>query len=113
MALVSYTFGDSFSINKALVDYRQHSSNVTIRTHNKKTVINRYINHVKQLFIKNDFLEDRFAIVDLFYSQYKNKIAHQKCIQFENFLGLKNKSYLAKKIAFETVFYKQWTNRFS
>jgi len=113
MALVTYTFGQSYSIEKALVDYRQHSNNVTIRTHSKKTVINRYINHVKQLFTKNDFLEDRFTIVDLFYSHYKNSMAPQKRIQFEHFLELQNKSYLAKKIAFETVFYKQWTNRFS
>jgi glycosyltransferase involved in cell wall biosynthesis len=113
MALVSYTFGQTYSIDKALVDYRQHSSNVTIRNHAKKTAINRYINHVKQLFTNNDFLEDRFTIVDLFYNHYENKIAPQKRIQFENFLGLKNKSYLAKKIAFETVFYKQWTNRFT
>jgi glycosyltransferase involved in cell wall biosynthesis len=113
MALVSYTFGQTYSIDKALVDYRQHSSNVTIRTHSKKTVLHRYINHVNQLFTKNDFLEDRFTIVDLFYSHYKNSIAPQKRIQFESFLGLQNKSYLAKKIAFEKVFYKHWTNRFS
>lgn len=113
MALVSYTFGQSHSIDKALVNYRQHSNNATIGSHVKKTVINRYINHLKQLFTKNDFLEDRFTIVDLFYSHYANSIAPQKRIQFEHFLGLKNKSYLAKKIAFETAFYKQWTNRFS
>lgn len=113
MAMVSYTFGQTYSIDKALIDYRQHSTNVTIRSHSKKTVINRYVNHIKQLFTKNDFLEDRFTIVDLFYSHYKNSIAPQKRIQFEQFLALKNKSYLAKKIAFETAFYKQWTNRFS
>jgi rhamnosyltransferase len=113
MALVTYTFGQTYSIDKALVGYRQHSSNVTIRNHAKKTVINRYINHLKQVFIKNDFLDDRFTIVDLFYSHYKHSMAPQKRILFENFLRLKNKSYLAKKIAFETVFYKQWTNRFS
>jgi|GEM_PF-1539480 len=113
MALVSYTFGKSFSIDKALLDYRQHDNNVTIRTHSKKTVKNRYIKHVKQLFTKNDFLEDRFTIVDLFYSHYKTSLPAQKRIQFEDFLELKNKSYLAKKIAFETAFYKQWTNRFS
>lgn len=113
MALVSYTFGQTYSINKALVDYRQHSSNVTIRTHNKKTVLNRYINHVKQLFTKNDFLEDRFPIVDLFYGQYKGSMTSQKRMHFESFLGLQNKSYLAKKIAFENAFYKHWTNRFS
>ncbi len=113
MALVTYTFGQSHSIDKALVDYRQHSNNATIGSHVKKTVINRYINHLKQLFTKNDFLEDRFTIVDLFYSHYANSMAPQKRIQFEHFLGLKNKSYLAKKIAFETAFYKQWTNRFS
>lgn len=113
MALVSYTFGQTYSIDKALVDYRQHSTNVTIRTHNKKTVLHRYINHVKQLFTKNDFLEDRFPIVDLFYSQYKSSIASQKRKYFENFLELQNKSYLSKKIAFETAFYKHWTNRFS
>ena len=113
MALVSYTFGQTFCIDKALVDYRQHSNNVTIRTHSKKTVLDRYINHVKQLFTKNDFLGDRFTIVDLFFSQYKNSMAHHKRIHFESFLGLQNKCYLAKKIAFETAFYKHWTNRFS
>jgi glycosyltransferase involved in cell wall biosynthesis len=113
MALVSYTFGQTYSIDKALVDYRQHSSNVTIRAHNKKTLLNRYINHLKQLFTKNDFLEDRFPIVDLFYSQYKSSMASQKRMHFENFIGLQNKSYLSKKIAFETAFYKHWTNRLS
>ena len=113
MALVSYTFGQTYSIDKALVDYRQHCSNVTIRDHSKKTVIHRYLNHLKQLFTKNDFLEDRFSIVDLFYSCYKSNISNQKRTQFENFLMLKNKSYLAKKIAFEKVFYSHWTNRFS
>ncbi len=113
MALVSYTFGQTYNIDKALVDYRQHSSNVTIRTHSKKTVLHRYINHVKQLFTKNDFLEDRFPIVDLFYSHYKGSMTSQKRKYFEHFLGLQNKCYLAKKIAFETAFYKQWTNRFS
>lgn len=113
MALVSYTFGQTYNIEKALVDYRQHSSNVTIRTHSKKTVLNRYINHVKQLFTKNDFLEDRFPIVDLFYSHYKGSMTFQKRKYFEYFLGLQNKCYLAKKIAFETAFYKHWTNRFS
>jgi len=113
MALVSYTFGQSHSIDKALVDYRQHCNNVTIGRHVKKTVITRYVNHIKQVFTKNDFLEDRFTIVDLFYSHYKNSIAPQKRIQFEHFLGLKNKNYLVKKIAFETAFYKQWTSRFS
>lgn len=113
MALVSYTFGQTYSIDKALVDYRQHSNNVTIRAHRKKTVLNRYINHIKQLFTKNDFLEDRFPIVDLFYSQHKSSMASQKRIHFEDFLALQNKSYLAKKIAFETAFYKHWTNRFS
>jgi glycosyltransferase involved in cell wall biosynthesis len=113
MALVSYTFGQTYSIDKALVDYRQHSSNVTIRAHSKKTILNRYINHIKQLFTKNDFLEDRFPIVDLFYSQYKSSMASQKRMHFENFIGLQNKSYLSKKIAFETAFYKHWINRFS
>jgi glycosyltransferase involved in cell wall biosynthesis len=113
MALVSYTFGQTYNIDKALVDYRQHSSNVTIRTHSKKTVLNRYINHVKQLFTKNDFLEDRFPIVNLFYSQYKSSMTSQKRKYFEHFLGLQNKCYLAKKIAFETAFYKHWKNRFS
>jgi glycosyltransferase involved in cell wall biosynthesis len=113
MAMVSYTFGKSYSIDKPLVDYRQHSNNVTIRSHSKKTVINRYVNHIKQLFTKNDFLEDRFTIVDLFYSHYKNSITPQKRIQFQKFLELKNKSYLTKKIAFEIAFYNKWTNRFS
>ena len=113
MALVSYTFGQTYNIDKALVDYRQHSNNVTISTHSKKTVLNRYINHINQLFTKNDFLEDRFPIVDLFYSQYKSSMASQKRMHFEDFLALQNKSYLAKKIAFETAFYKHWTNRFS
>lgn len=113
MALVSYTFGQTYCIDKALVDYRQHSSNVTIRSHTKKTVLNRYINHLKQLFTKNDFLEDRFPIVDLFYSQYKNSMDPKKRILFKSFLGLQDKNYLSKKIAFETAFYKHWTNRFS
>lgn len=113
MALAAYSIGKSTSIDEPLVNYRQHSNNVTISSHKKRSLIYRYATHFKLLFTKNDFLEDRFTIVKLFMNQYQNSLSENHKKKMRRFLKLQNNSYIRKKIAFEISFFNKWTNRFS
>ena len=113
MALVSFSVGKSFSIDDPLVNYRQHANNVTLSNHIKKTRLERYLTHIKFLFSKNNFLNDRFIIIELFLEEFNNLIPNDNLLKFKQFIRLKNKSYLFKKISFEISFFTHWTKRFS
>lgn len=112
MAIVAYCFGNTYSINEPLVYYRQHEKNVTISLHKKNNIFNRYIKHLKNLFIRNNYLSERFILIRLFLDNYNESISEDKKIKLLNFIRLEDKSYFNKKVAFEKAFYGKWIKRF-
>ncbi len=105
MALVAFTFGRVAYINEPLVKYRKHDNNASIDR--DKKVHSRLVSTLKQVvnsFQSNDgFLSAQFDTVAQFYECYKAGMDEEKRQVFDNFLNLKNASFLIKKFAFAKV----------
>jgi len=105
MALAAFTFGKTASISTPLVRYRKHDNNLSIAADTKprnrfRSVANELSDAIKG---KKDFLSPQFETVSRFYDLYKNEITADKRQIFEQFLNLKNKPYIFKKLAFAKI----------
>ena len=113
MAMVAFCIGNTYSINEPLVYYRKHEKNVTISEHKKSSIFKRYLQHIKFLFSQNNYLAERFTLVNLFLDKYVQSLSEEKRELLANFISLQNKNYFVKKISFEKAFYGKWIKRFS
>lgn len=112
MAMVAFGLGNAHSIKEPLVAYRQHGQNVTISGHKKNNLLKRYWQHLRNIVSYNNYLSERFLLVRLFLDKYKALLSPESLEKLEAFLNLEDKSYLAKKLAFEKVFMGKWIKRF-
>ena len=112
MAMLAYVLGEAHSINEPLMSYRQHDKNMTISMHQKVRRLRRYWQHVKLLFINNNYLMERFILVRLFFETYQHELSAADQKKLTQFLALENHSYVFKKLAFEKAFFGKWINRF-
>ena len=112
MAMLAYVLGEAHSINEPLISYRKHENNSTISKHQKVSILSRYWQHVKLLFINNNYLTERFTLVRLFVETYQQDISKADQKKIAQFLALENCNYFFKKLAFEKAFFGKWINRF-
>ena len=105
MALAAFTFGKTASMSTPLVRYRKHDNNLSIAADTKprnrfRSVANEISDAIKG---KKDFLSPQFETVSRFYDLYKNEITADKRQIFKQFLNLKHKPYIFKKLAFAKI----------
>ena len=112
MALLAYALGNAYSIKESLISYRQHEQNSTISHFKKVGRWRRYLNHIKLLFSNNNYLMERFIMVQLFLENYQHELSSKHQKKLTQFLALEKKLYLLKKFAFEKAFFGKWFNRF-
>lgn len=112
ITLIAFTFGKATALPVPTVYYRKHEQNVTFSNHKKRNRILKIKQHLMNIFIKKDYLKERFVITASFYTQHGNKLSyhHNKIIQ--KFLKLENMPYLRQKWAFEIAFKNKWIKRF-
>jgi len=112
LAMAAFGFGNIAKLPEPLIQYRQHSNNVTFSEHRSKNRIERFQSHWKMIFQSNTFLQDEITLASAFYSKYANCLSNSKKESLEALIALQGKPYLTKKLQFEMSFRKFWINRF-
>ena len=109
LALIAFSFGSVGQIKAPLVKYRRHDSNLAfLKTYRKKNLPQRLMNHFMLLWKKNNFLGDQLRLVTMFDQQYHHLLSKDQSRSVMLFLGLQNKSYFGKMIAFRSFFKNHW-----
>lgn len=105
IALIAFTFGEVKESREALIKYRKHNNNLSIAANTKPR--NRYRSTIKQILTalngKDDFLSEQINLIARFYEQHSDQMPIGKQRYFSQFLELKNKPYLYKKLAFRSM----------
>lgn len=102
IALAAATFGSVKEISTPMVRYRKHGNNLSIAAGTKprnryRSTMNEIINAVKG---SDDFLTDQLETAEKFYKHYHLHMEPAKRLYFEQFLMLRSKPYLIKKIVY-------------
>lgn len=102
IALAAATFGHIEEIATPMIRYRKHGNNLSIAAGTKprnryRSTMNEIINAVKG---SDDFLIDQLETASRFYEHYHLKMEPYKLLCFEQFLSLRPKPYLIKKIVY-------------
>ncbi|OIR07044.1 putative glycosyltransferase EpsE [mine drainage metagenome] len=109
LALVAFSFGNTKIIPKPLIQYRKHDSNAAYASdYRKKRKISRWWDNLKMLFTKNNYLIEEITTAKLFFEVYQSQIPENKKIILIEFLNLKDRSFIRKKIAFRNNFRNAW-----
>ena len=110
LALVAFSFGKVDAVSEPLVNYRKHGTNVAHSENFKKeTAFQRRLNQLKALLSGDDhYLQPELSIAAKFYELHGDKLNADQRLVFERFLGLKEKSFLQKKLAFKRAFKPYW-----
>lgn len=112
ITLVAFSFGKVALLQPGHILYRKHSHNVTFSNHKKSKRSDRIINHIRSVFVPNNFLHDQVILLREFLSAYRSFLSEKQAGEIAAVLQLEKASYLKKKIAFERSFKGKWTNRF-
>lgn len=113
LAMAAFGFGKIAKLSEPLIQYRQHSKNLTFSEHSAKSRMERLQAHWKQLFHSDKYLEEEIALATAFHSKYAIRLPAAKKESLEAFITLQHKPYLIKKMRFELNFSKYWINRFA
>jgi len=113
LAMAAFGFGKIAQLSEPLIQYRQHSKNVTFSEHHSKNRIERLLDHWKLLFQSDTYLQEEIQLATAFHSQYANRLSAAKKESLEKFISLQHKPYLIKKLRFELNFRNHWINRFA
>ncbi len=110
LSLIAYALGTADEIREPLVKYRSHETNLVFskNAYKKKTRIQRWLDHLKRVFVQNDFLVKQINLVEMFSEQYGHLLTLEQAGQVKIFLQLKNKSYLRKMMVFRRIFKVFW-----
>ena len=110
LALVAFSMGKVSALDRPLVKYRQHSTNVTYNTtHNKRKNLYRKIQkHIRFTINPREYLSPQFELVGKFYNTYKDHPLFQHHELFLKFLNLQGKSYIVQKLAMKRSFDSYW-----
>lgn len=105
IALAAATFGHVEEIATPMIRYRKHGNNLSIAAGTKprnryRSTMNEIINAVKG---SDDFLIDQLETAERFYKDYHLRMEPSKRRYFEQFIALRPKPYLIKKIAYRRV----------
>lgn len=105
IALAAFTFGEVKEVPEALIRYRKHGNNLSIAADTKPR--NRYRSTMNEILTafkgKDDFLLAQMEMVSSFYTRYHDQLSADKRIYFDQFLRLRKKPYLVKKLAFRKM----------
>lgn len=111
MALYAYCFGAYKEIQTALVRYRKHEGNLTsISRFNKNRSISDDVKNHLLLLIRNDYLNDQVALIEIFMQQYASQLNDEQKQMMQAFLKIKNKTYLYKKTLLKKILATHWKN---
>lgn len=102
IALAAATFGSVEEVSKPMIRYRKHGNNLSIAAGTKPR--NRYRSTMKEIInaVKgsDDFLNDQLETAKKFYNHYHLQMEPAKRLYFEQFLKLRSKPYLIKKLVY-------------
>ena len=113
VSLASFSFGKNFFIKEPLILYRKHEKNSTISVYKKVNTLNKIKNLFVKIFFKNNYLLCEISLAEAFKDRYYYQIPDHQKSKIDNFIHMKNFTFLVKKIFFEQSFFKHWINRFS
>lgn len=110
LALIAFSFGRVDAVSKPLVHYRKHENNVAhSEAFKKESKWERRLLQIKSiLFGDEQYLKRELAIAEKFYHMYHEQLSIEQKQMFDDFLALKGKSFLEKKLAFRKAFKGYW-----
>ena len=65
-----------------------------------------------KIFSNNDYLTNEISIANDFINKYRLKLDNNQIVFLNQFLKLKEKHFIYKKLYFEYIFFNYWINRF-
>lgn len=109
ISMIAYTFGRAEIVPEPQVYYRSHGNNATeVGDFKRKGRLKRLLSEIIHSFKKNDLFEDQISFASEFYNTFQDKLSPEQNSLFVRFLGLKDKSWLQKKIALRMFFRGKW-----
>ncbi len=112
MSLVGFYFGKCILIDKQLVLYRKHDNNATISNLKGEPRIHKIFNTLLNIITNKNYLSSEILIAKDFFEKYKLSLnSNQKDI-LNHFLKLDGKSFIYKKVSFESFYFNYWKKRF-
>ncbi|MEM9324879.1 MAG: glycosyltransferase family 2 protein [Bacteroidota bacterium] len=109
LALLAFGLGIAVGIREPLVQYRQHSANVTYQEKEKKNkLVEKLQKHMHFFLHPETYLQSRLTTVQAFSDRHAQELDAEKRLAIEQFLMLKGKSYFSQKMAMRTAFRPYW-----
>ncbi len=105
ITFLAYLYNNIACTGEPLVRYRQHDHNVTysLNAISKKGKFQKLFEYLKGMMFDRDFLKKELRMAEAFCSRYKLLMSAQQLKDFEEFLALKNRNFLFKKIHIHQV----------
>lgn len=105
ITFIAYLYNNIACTGEPLVKYRQHDHNVTysVNAISEKGKFQKLVEYLKGMMFDHDFLKKEFRMAEAFYRQYKLLMSAQQLNDFEEFLALKNRNFLFKKMHIHQV----------
>ncbi len=105
ISLVAFSFGKALVVNEALVDYRRHAHNLAfVNDRRRKNILQKMAAQLKLILLPNDYLVKQLSMVELFNQMYGSRLNEVQSQYVTDFLELKGKSYLVKRMLLRTFF---------
>jgi len=98
LALAGYTFGAVAWTEEPLVQYRQHSTNVTGATNRGETLPGKLRKNLRQISGKTDYLRPEAALAKLFRESHRARLSARDAETLYNFSRLADASWFSKKV---------------
>ena len=109
VGMIGYGMGNVRAISRPLVLYRQHEKNVNYKEGTaKKTTWGLRILKLKMAFGSPQYLEEEIKIASLFYEKYHAMLSEENRLALQQFMALKNQSFLRKYRALKKTFQQKW-----
>lgn len=109
IALIAYTFGNSGIVETPHILYRRHINNASnVHEFKRKNRFQRLKTEVINAFSKNDLFENEIITAEKFYEIFHQNLSFEDKALIQEFIKIKGKTYLEKKIALRKFFKNYW-----
>jgi len=101
ITFIAYAYCNYAYVNAPLVKYRQHDNNVTYSVNNayhSSGLFSKIVEYAKGTVLNTPLFEKELIMAEAFYKTYRNMLSNKDKSDFHDFLLLKNKNYLFKKL---------------
>ncbi|WP_312195416.1 glycosyltransferase [Epilithonimonas vandammei] len=93
IAMIGFSIGEFYFLNKSTIHYRVHTSSVTSKLHEGKLK-----NFIKEINRYKNYLFDNFKQAKFFLVLYRNRLNQNDLKIINKFLLLENKNFLYRRI---------------